>query len=126
MASHPLTEGSAEQLTLLFRGEFQVSHENGTFAVRTAGYQTVEQFVAEKLALPAYAKFLRPRNPNGGTATTTGGHQAAAHWRSRAARSTPASLVEAVMRQYRDDHAGQSPDPRLNPRIAFGTDRAAG
>lgn len=116
LAAQPLTEGSAEQLTMLWRGEFQVHQENGTFTVRTPTFQSVEQFVTERLAQPAYAKFVRANNPGGGTAGTTGGHNAGPTGAPQAQTGAPKTLAEAF-RMSIAESTRQGTDGRTNPRL---------
>jgi hypothetical protein len=77
LASKPLLEDGIGQLTKLWRGEFQVADEGESFAVRTPTFQTVDQFVTAELAKPEYAKFLRAKNPAGGTGVAAAGVQGA-------------------------------------------------
>lgn len=66
LAAQPLSEGSAEQLTHLWRSEFVAEAEGDSFRVRTPQtYQSVPDFVAAKLGTPAFAKFLRPSTQGG-------------------------------------------------------------
>lgn len=116
LAAAPLTEGSAEQLTQLWRGEFQVHPENGTFTVRTATFQTVEQFVAEKLALPAFAKFVRANHPAGGLAGTTGAHHAGPTPGHQMPEGAPRTLDEAI-RLHVAAATRDGADGRTNPRL---------
>ncbi len=75
LASQPLVPGGAQQLTTLWRDQFNVQAEGDTFAVRTPAFQTVGDFVAQHLALPEYAHFVRAQNPGGGTGGHLGGSQ---------------------------------------------------
>lgn len=75
LAAQPLASRAAvQQLATLFRPEFQVQEEGGSFAVRTPTYQSVDAFVTEKLAQPEFAHFVRA-GTQGGTGGNTGGHQ---------------------------------------------------
>jgi len=123
LASQPLVPGAPDQLTKLWRGEFVVEPHGDSFKVQSAaGFQSPADFVTAQLARPEYAHFIRAQNPGGGTAGTTGGHQAAPTPAANAALSTegaPKNLSEAVilaMQGIKKDSA----DPRLTPGVSFG------
>jgi len=122
LASQPLVPGGAEQLTQLWRSQFTVEPQGDSFTVRTPTFQSVSDFVTAQLGRPEYAHFVRAQNPGGGTAGTTGGHQAAPTPAANATTSTtpePKNLSEAVilaMQGIKKDAA----DPRLTPGIGFG------
>jgi len=100
LASHPLVPGGAEQLTQLWRSQFVVEPSGDSFKVQSAsGFQPVGEFVKAQLASPTYAHFIRAQNPGGGTAGTTGGHQAAPTPAANAttAPTEPRNMTEAVL-----------------------------
>jgi hypothetical protein len=120
LASQPLVPGGAEQLTQLWRNQFQVEPQGESFHVRTPTFQSVGDFVGAQLARPEYAHFLRAQNPTGGTAGTTGAHQAAPTPASPAAPTTPKNFGEAIVLQMQEIYKGQPSDARLNPAAPMG------
>jgi hypothetical protein len=118
LSSLPLVQGGAEQLTQLWRNQFQVQAEGESFAVRTPTFQTVGQFVADQLAKAEYAHFLRAQN-TGGTAGSTGGHQAAPTPPAQPGSNQPATLGEAVI-LHMQNMKKEAGDPRLNTSLPFG------
>jgi hypothetical protein len=121
LASQPLVPGGAEQLTQLWRSQFVVEPQGDSFTVRTPTFQSVGDFVQAQLARPEYAHFIRASNPGGGTAGTTGAHQAAP---TSPATPTPAAAPknfgEAIILQMQESQKNQPADPRLNPGVAMG------
>jgi hypothetical protein len=116
LASHPLVPGGAEQLTQLWRSQFVVEPAGESFTVRTPTFQSVGDFVQAQLARPEYAHFVRAQNPGGGTAGTTGAHQAAPTSPGNpAAQSQPKNFGEAIILQMQEISKTQPSDPRLNP-----------
>jgi hypothetical protein len=77
LASQPLVPGGADQLTQLWRNQFNVEPQGDTFAVRTATMQSVTDFVTTQLGRAEYAHFLRATNPAGGTGGSSPASQAA-------------------------------------------------
>lgn len=69
LASQPLSDGSAEQLSDLWRGKLLAEPHGDSYAVRTPTFQSVKDFVAAQLAQPHYSKFLRSTNQGGAGAT---------------------------------------------------------
>jgi hypothetical protein len=100
LASQPLVPGAADQLTRLFRSEFVVEPAGDSFKVQSSiGFQAPAEFIAAQLARPEYAHFVRAQNPGGGTAGTTGAHQAAPTSPANPVQDTPPrSLDEAILR----------------------------
>jgi hypothetical protein len=122
LASANLVSAAAvHQLAGLFRSEFQVHAEGEGFVVRTPTFQSVGQFIAEKLASPDYAHFVR--------AGTTGGSGGAG---SQAAPTqpaqtpppaAPANLGEAVILHMQGMQKAQG-DPQQAMALPFGLKRA--
>jgi hypothetical protein len=119
LASQPIVPGSAAQLMSLFRAEFQVHAEGDSFTVRTPTFQSVEQFVKEKLAHVDYAHFVRATNPAGGTAGTTGGDRAAPTG-DAAKVEAPKNYGEAIILHMKEQQKAAGADPRLNLRLPMG------
>lgn len=121
LASQPLVAGGAEQLTQLWRNQFVVEPQGDSFTVRTPTFQSVTDFVQAQLARPEYAHFIRASNPAGGTAGTTGAHQAAPTSPATATQSAqPKNFGEAIILQMQESQKNQPTDPRLNPNVAMG------
>ena len=120
LASQPLVPGGAEQLTQLWRSQFQVEPQGESFHVRTPTFQSVGDFVGAQLARPEYAHFIRAANPGGGTAGTTGGHQAAPTPANPATPQAPKNFGEAIILQMQEMAKSQPSDSRLNPAVAMG------
>jgi hypothetical protein len=116
LAASPILPAAAPQLAELFRKEFVVVQDNGTFVVRTPTFQSVEDFVKAKLADPAYAHFVRATTTTGGTAGTTGAHHAGPTAGHQAPAGAPTTLAEAFrMKIAENTAAGQ--DGRTNYRL---------
>jgi hypothetical protein len=100
LASQPLVPGAADQLTRLFRSEFVVEPAGDSFKVQSSiGFQAPAEFIAAQLARPEYAHFVRAQNPGGGTAGTTGAHQAVPTAPANPVQDAPPrSLDEAIIR----------------------------
>jgi hypothetical protein len=122
LASQPIVPGAADQLTKLWRGEFQVDHSGDSFTVRTPTFQTVPDFVTAQLARPEYSHFIRASNPGGGTAGGTAGTQLAAPTSpaNPDALIVPKTFGEAIILQMQELRKGQPTDPRMNPAAAMG------
>ena len=122
LGSHPLSEGSIEQLTALWRNEFQAVTENGSFTVRTPTFQSVEAFVAEKLAQPAFAKFLRAesRRRHGRNDRRPPGRS---DGRRRCARRSQVARRSVVL-DFMNAQKTSPLDARINLRMPMGVDRA--
>ncbi len=121
LASQPLVPGGAEQLTQLWRNQFQVEPQGESFHVRTPTFQSVSDFVGVQLARPEYAHFIRAQNPAGGTAGTTGAHQAAPT--RRLTRLRPPRQRTSARRSFskcRRWPKTQPTDARLNPAAPMG------
>jgi hypothetical protein len=122
LASQPLVPGGAEQLTQLWRNQFTVEPQGDSFRVQTPTFQSVGDFVAAQLGRPEYAHFIRAQNPGGGTAGTTGGHQAAPTPAANPIGTAPPefkNFSEAVIYQMTQQQAAR-PDARLDMKAGLG------
>ncbi len=121
LGSQPLVPGGAEQLTQLWRDQFSVQVEGDTFAVRTASMQSVGTFVAERLALPEYAHFVRANNPGGGAGTNQSAAQTVP---TPAQNQMPEQQGELTMGlaaiKYAMENKAKQGDPRLDANAGFG------
>jgi len=63
LASQPLVPGGAEQLTRLWRSEFQVEPQGDSFSVRTPTFQSVGDFVSASSPGPSMPTSCGPRTP---------------------------------------------------------------
>jgi hypothetical protein len=122
LASAPLVPGGAEQLTQLWRNQFVVEPQGDSFSVRTPTFQSVGDFVTAQLARPEYAHFIRASHPGGGTAGTTGAHQAAPTAPANATNQEPQpkNFGEAIILQMQEVQKSQPTDPRMNPAAPMG------
>ena len=121
LASQSLVPGGAEQLSQLWRSQFVVEPQGESFVVRTPTFQSVSDFVAAQLARPEYAHFIRASNPAGGTAGTTGAHQAAPTSPANPPLAPqPKNFGEAIVLQMQELQKTQPTDPRLNPSAPMG------
>ncbi len=121
LGSQPLVPGGAEQLTQLWRDQFSVQVEGDTFAVRTASMQSVGTFVAERLALPEYAHFVRANNPGGGAGTNQSAAQTVPTPAQNQMPESDANLNmgQAAIKFAMENKAKQG-DPRLDANAGFG------
>lgn len=116
LANAPIVPGLAPMLAKLWRDQFVVVQEGGSFNVRTQTFQSVKDFVAAQLALPEYATFVRANNAAGGTAGTTGGHHAAPTAGQQQTAGAPQTIMDAIRLTIAEStRAGQ--DGRTNPRL---------
>jgi hypothetical protein len=121
LGSQPLVPGGAEQLTQLWRNQFVVEPAGDSFNVRTPTFQSVGDFVSAQLSRPEYAHFIRASNPGGGTAGTTGGHQAAPTSPANpAAPAQPKNFGEAIILQMAEMAKGAPTDARMNLAVPMG------
>jgi hypothetical protein len=121
LATKPLVPGGSEQLAALFAPGLQVDASGDTFAVRTATFQSVPDYISEQLARPEYAHFLRAQNPGGGIGGVTGGGTAAPT--SPTNPATPQNFKnfgEAIVAQMQAIAKEAPSDSRLNPAAAMG------
>ena len=121
LASQPLVPGGAEQLTQLWRNQFQVEPQGESFHVRTPTFQSVGDFVGAQLARPEYAHFVRAQNPAGGTAGTTGAHQAAPTPASPAATHDAKEFGEAIILQMQEMAKEPAERSQTQPGRGHGT-----
>jgi hypothetical protein len=126
LAGQPLVPGGAEQLTRLWRDQFVVEPKGESFEVRTQAFESVPAFVAAQLSRAEYAHFVRPQNPGGGTAGTTGAHQVPpTPSNSSQSQSQPRNLGEAAILQVKSIGERAQADPRLNMSTGFGLRRSS-
>jgi hypothetical protein len=121
LAGQPLVEGGADQLTELWRNKFTVEAQGDSFAVRTPGYQTVQEFVTGQLSDKRYSHFLRAQNPQGGTAggMTSGSLAQPTNPANPAEAPKFRNFGEAIVAQVQASRQ-QLVDPSLDPRLPFG------
>lgn len=119
LASANLVPGGAEQLATLWRGNFNAVNENGTYAVRTATYETPAQFVSAQLTRPEYAHFLRAQNPGGGTAAGQPVQAEPTPPANPPAPVQPRNMGEAVIMHMQSVQKVQG-DARANMGLGFG------
>jgi len=123
LAGLPLVPGAPEQLTRLFRSEFQVDPQGDSFAVRTPQFQSVGDFVAATLAKPEYAHFVRAQNPGGGTGGVSPASQASPTPAAQtAALEQPKTLSDAIILTMKEmaKAGGSGADPTLDMRAGMG------
>jgi hypothetical protein len=121
LASQPLVPGGADQLTQLWRSQFNVEVQGDSFTVRTPTFQSVGEFISQQLAKPEYAHFIRAANPGGGTAGTSGGGLSAPTAPANASpEPQPKTLSEAVILTMQTMAKKGVADPRLDPAAGFG------
>jgi hypothetical protein len=99
LAEKPLVPGGAEQLTQLWRGQFNVEPQGDSFSVRSQDFQPVGQWIAAQLGRPEYAHFLRPQNPHGGTASSGTVQSAQGGGGQQTGAAQPKNLGEAIALQ---------------------------
>jgi hypothetical protein len=125
LASQPLVQGGAEQLTQLWRNQFMVDAQGDSFAVRTPTFQSVTDFVSSQLAQPQYAHFLRSSN-SGGTAGTSGGNLTTPTPPANPGpAAAPRTLGEAVILHMQSMKGNGSADPRLDLSAPMGLRRTS-
>jgi hypothetical protein len=121
LASQPLVPGGAEQLTQLWRSQFQVEPQGESFQVRTPTFQSVADFVTSHLSRPEYAHFIRAQNPAGGTGGTTGAHQAGpTPPQTPPPAVEPKTFGEAIILQMQELRKSQPTDNRVNLAVPMG------
>ncbi len=126
LASQPLVPGGAEQLTQLWRHQFQVEAQGDTYAVRTPTFETVQAFVARNLAMPEYAHFVRAQNPGGGTGGGNLGSQTIPTPTTTAAPQAPVinNLGDALLENLKAAGVGQYGNPGVKSQ-GFGLKRVS-
>jgi hypothetical protein len=118
LAGQPLVPGGADQLTQLWRGQFNVQPEGDSFAVRTPTFQSVGEFVAAQLGRPEFAHFLRAQNPSGGTGGASPATQVPhTHAATTTLEPEPRNLGEAIVRQM----AGIAKNQAANAHLSGGS-----
>lgn len=123
LAAQPLASpAAAQQLTTLFRDEFNVEEQGGSFVVRTPTFQSVKDFIAQQLARPEYAHFVKA-GTQGGTAGATGGHQDRPTPQGQQPEP-PKNMGEEVVAFMKQQKAAAG-DPRTNMALPMGLKRVA-
>ena len=108
LAGRPLVPGAAAQLIKLWRDEFDVYEEGGTFRVVARDGQPVAKAVAERLADAAYAHFSPPTSRGGAAARGTGRTSVSG------VPTAPRTLGEAALQRWREA-ASVRADPSSGP-----------
>ncbi len=108
LAGRPLVPGAAAQLIKLWRDEFDVYEEGGTYRVAARDGQPVAKAVAERLADAAYSHFSPPAS-RGGAAARGSGRSAASN-----VPTSPRTLGEAALQRWREA-ASVRVDPSSRP-----------
>ena len=122
LSGQPLVPGGAEQLTQLWRSQFNVQPEGDSFAVRTPSFQSVGEFVAQQLARPEFAHFVRASNPGGGHGGGGGGLTTPTPAVNPAAPAEPINMGEAVI-LHMQSLAKNTNDPGSDMTQGFGLRR---
>ncbi|MGE3821814.1 MAG: hypothetical protein AB7I30_20565 [Isosphaeraceae bacterium] len=109
LAGRPLTSGAANQLLKLWRDEFDVFEQDGSYRVARRDGRAVAQAVGEWLGSPEYAHFCLPTSRGGSGARD-------ANRPSSAAQGVipPKNLGEAVVMKWREESASR-PESLLKP-----------
>ncbi len=108
LAGRPLMPGAAAQLIKLWRDEFDVYEEGGTYRVVARDGQPVAKAVAERLADAAYAHFSPPSSRGGAAARGSGRTSVSA------GPTAPRTLGEAALQRWREA-ASVRADPSSGP-----------
>ncbi len=106
LAGRNLLPGAASQLIKLWRDDFDVFEEGGEFRVSARDGMPVAKAIAERLTEAEYAHFLPPSSRGGATAKGSA--------RSVNPESSPRTLGEAVLKQWRESAAARL-DPASGP-----------
>jgi hypothetical protein len=118
LAAHNLVQGGTEQLAHLWRNQFVVEAQGESFAVRTPTFQTTGEFVAQQLARPEYAHFLRA-STQGGTATGQMIQATQTPSANPAPATQPRNMGEAVILHMQGIQKAQG-DARANMGLPMG------
>lgn len=108
LAGRPLVPGAAAQLIKLWRDEFDVYEEGGTFRVVARDGQPVAKAVAERLADAAYSHFSPPTSRGGAAARGSGRTSVSG------VPAAPRTLGEAALQRWREA-ASVRADPSSSP-----------
>ena len=123
LAAAPLASpAAAEQLTQLWRSQLTVEAQGDSFVVRTPTFQPVGEFVAQHLARPEYAHFVRAATQGGAGGQTAQAAQTQAATPSPA--PAPKTMGEAVILHMQSLQKAQG-DPRTSMTLPFGLRAAA-
>lgn len=108
LAGRPLVPGAAAQLIKLWRDEFDVYEEGGTYRVVARDGQPVAKAVAERLADAAYSHFSPPSSRGGAAARGSGRTSVSG------SPTSPRTLGEAALQRWREA-ASIRADPLSSP-----------
>ena len=109
LAGRPLVAGAAAQLVRLWRDDFDVYEEDGSYKVSSKDGRAVAQVVGDWLASAEYSHFCLPTSRGG-----TGAKDANRPAGGSATTSTPKTLGEAIVMKWREEAAAQ-PNNLLKP-----------
>lgn len=115
LAAQPLVPGGAEQLTQLWRNQFNVDPQGDSFAVRTPTMQSVGDYIAAQLGRPEFAHFLRPNSTGGTGGASPAGQSAPTAPANAAPPVQPRNFSEAVILEMANRQKST-----LNPLITGG------
>jgi hypothetical protein len=114
LAQHSLLPGAARQLLALVRDQFDVHDEGGQVAVKSRGFDPVDEAVRQILAQPEYAHFLRPTSQGGVGATAAQlTHQTPSPLAG--ALPPPTNLGEAIVQQWQTRRQQATASPGMLP-----------
>jgi hypothetical protein len=120
LASQPLVNGGAEQLTKLLADQFTVEAQGNTFTVRSSDFRPVGEYIGAMLGRPEYSHFLRAQNPAGGTGGTVGVQSVQTAPSQAAPPAEPKNFSDAVIMQYQAMQMTGQTDARTDPKLGFG------
>jgi hypothetical protein len=126
LSMHPLMPGTGDQLATILRGGLQVHAEGESYVVRTPAFVSVADHVAQTLARPEFAHFLRPSGA-GGTVGTGATQAAPTPAANPAPQPEPKNFGEAIIIQMQTNSKNAAAiDPRLDMKQGFGLGRGRG
>jgi hypothetical protein len=109
LAGRPLVSGAASQLIKLWRDDFDVYDEGGSYKVMARDGRPVEQVVSQLLSSPEYSHFCVPSSRGG-----TGAQGSSRPHDAGVSLKTPKNLGEAVVMRWREESATR-PESFLKP-----------
>ena len=109
LAGRPLVAGAAGQLIRLWRDDFDVYEEGGSYKVSAKDGRTVGQVVGEWLASSEYSHFCLPTSRGG-----TGARDANRPSGGGPPAAAPKNLGESIVMKWREESAGR-PNNLLKP-----------
>jgi hypothetical protein len=120
LAMHAILPGTADQLTMILRGQLQVQEEGEKYVVRTPTFVAAADHVAQTLAKPEFAHFLRPHSA-GGTAGTGATQAAPTPAANPVPDLLPKNFGEAIILQIQAQQASKGAiDSRTDMSQSFG------